>query len=103
LRTSLTHPHRTTFTNANNTTKPKTIYNGQNQVIDEGCSYPIQQGAKLSRADVHTFRHNDANDLAALLKRLDAEAKRARAKPSVRRMIVVEGVYGNTGEVAPLR
>lgn len=46
--------------------------------MDEGCSYPIQQGAKLSRARVFSFRHNDAEDLAALLERLEAEQKRER-------------------------
>ncbi|GBF89694.1 serine palmitoyltransferase [Raphidocelis subcapitata] len=71
-------------------------------VMDEGCSYPIQQGAKLSRARVFTFKHNDAGDLAALLGRIEAEEARER-KPLCRRMIVVEGVYSNTGEVAPLR
>jgi hypothetical protein len=48
------------------------------QVMDEGCSYPIQQGAKLSRARVFTFKHNDADDLAALLDRIEAAEKRER-------------------------
>ena len=48
------------------------------QVMDEGCSYPIQQGAKLSRARVFTFKHNDADDLAALLARIEAEERRER-------------------------
>jgi hypothetical protein len=46
--------------------------------MDEGCSYPIQQGAKLSRARVYTFRHNDAADLEALLERIEAEERRER-------------------------
>lgn len=47
-------------------------------VMDEGCGYPVQQGAKLSRARVYTFKHNDADDLAALLARLEAEERRER-------------------------
>jgi hypothetical protein len=46
--------------------------------MDEGCSYPIQQGAKLSRARVYTFKHNDADDLAVLLERIEAGEKRER-------------------------
>lgn len=46
--------------------------------MDEGCSYPIQQGAKLSRARVFTFKHNDADDLEALLERIEAEERRER-------------------------
>lgn len=46
--------------------------------MDEGCSYPIQQGAKLSRARVFSFKHNNADDLAALLERIEAKEKRER-------------------------
>jgi hypothetical protein len=46
--------------------------------MDEGCSYPIQQGAKLSRARVYTFKHNDADDLAALLDRIEGGERRDR-------------------------
>ena len=47
-------------------------------VLDEGVSYAIQQGAKLSRARLHWFKHNDVADLAALLKRIEAEEARDR-------------------------
>lgn len=47
-------------------------------VVDAGCGYPVQQGAKLSRARVFTFKHNDADDLEALLARLEAEERRER-------------------------
>ena len=46
--------------------------------MDEGCSYPIQQGAKLSRARVFAFKHNDAVDLEALLERIEADEARDR-------------------------
>lgn len=48
-----------------------------------------------------TFRHNDVEDLEAVLKRVAAEDRRLR-RPLNRRFILVEGIYANTGEVAPL-
>lgn len=71
-------------------------------VLDDGVSYPIQQGAKLSRARVRYFRHNDMQHLEELLQQLEAEERAARA-PLCRKMIVVEGVYANSGDVAPLQ
>eukprot|EP00878_Enallax_costatus_P024172 GHUV01025771.1.p1 GENE.GHUV01025771.1~~GHUV01025771.1.p1 ORF type:complete len:375 (+),score=92.27 GHUV01025771.1:543-1667(+) len=71
-------------------------------VLDEGVSYPIQQGAKLSRARVHWFKHNDMQDLARLLQHIQQQEQRERA-PVCRKMIVVEGVYANSGDVAPLQ
>lgn len=45
-------------------------------ILDEGVSFPIQQGAKLSRARVHWFKHNDVADLAKVLAKVEAaEAK----------------------------
>uniref|UniRef100_A0A383WDB8 serine C-palmitoyltransferase n=1 Tax=Tetradesmus obliquus TaxID=3088 RepID=A0A383WDB8_TETOB len=71
-------------------------------VLDEGVSYPIQQGAKLSRARVHWFKHNDMASLEALLQQIEEDERRERA-PLCRKMIVVEGVYANSGDVAPLQ
>ena len=67
----------------------------------QAASYPVQNGCDLSRARVITFRHNDVEDLEAVLKRVAAEDRRLR-RPLNRRFILVEGIYANTGEVAPL-
>jgi serine palmitoyltransferase len=89
-------------------------------VLDEGCGFAIQQGALLSRARTHWFRHNDVDDLARVLERADQEQRGgggggggggnnnnndddAANKPKRRKMIVVEGVYANSGDAAPLR
>lgn len=48
-----------------------------------------------------TFKHNDVADLQAVLERIAAE-DRAHRKPLNRRFIAVEGIYANTGKVAPL-
>ncbi|PRW20998.1 long chain base biosynthesis 1-like [Chlorella sorokiniana] len=70
-------------------------------LCDEGVNYGIQNGANLSRAKVLYFKHNDLQDLERLLKQQEAADRRHR-KPLNRRFIVVEGIYANTGELAPL-
>jgi serine palmitoyltransferase len=95
-------------------------------VLDEGCGFAIQQGALLSRARTHWFRHNDVADLARVLELADSAADGGgrkgggkggganatnsndaadadAGKPKRRKMIVVEGVYANSGDAAPLR
>ena len=49
-------------------------------------------GARLARAEIHRFRHNDVAHLEQLL-----AASRAR-----RRLIVVDGVFSMDGDLAPL-
>eukprot|EP00889_Picochlorum_renovo_P002677 jgi/Picre1/29707/NNA_005090.t1 len=56
----------------------------------------------LSRAKVFTFKHNDVGDLEKTLAKIVAEEKRLK-KPLNRRFVVVEGLYHNTGDIAPLR
>ncbi|KAL6753741.1 pyridoxal phosphate-dependent transferase [Haematococcus lacustris] len=70
-------------------------------VVDECCAFPIQQGAVLSRASLHYFKHNDMADLERILQAIEVQERKDR-KPLTRRMIVVEGIYSNTGELAPL-
>jgi serine palmitoyltransferase len=70
-------------------------------VADEGCNYAIRNGCSLSRARVIYFKHNDVADLERILKQI-ANEDRKQSRPLNRRFVVVEGVYANTGEVAPL-
>ncbi|KXZ44729.1 hypothetical protein GPECTOR_63g54 [Gonium pectorale] len=70
-------------------------------VVDEFCSYPVQSGCTVSRARVATFRHNDVADLERVIQKLEAEEKSKR-KPLCRKLIVVEGIYANYGDMAPL-
>lgn len=70
-------------------------------LCDEGVNYAIQNGAHLSRARVLYFRHNDMADLERLLRQQE-EADRRHRKPLNRRFIVVEGIYANSGDLAPL-
>jgi len=71
-------------------------------VMDEGCSFAVRQGVELSRARVRTFRHNDPADLERVLADVDAEAARKGRKKLKLRFILVEGLYADSGDVAPL-
>ena len=71
-------------------------------VIDDGCANAVRLGCNLSRAKVVTFKHNDVADLEAKLGQIVKEEKRLK-KPLNRRFVVVEGIYHNTGEIAPLK
>ncbi|GIM13887.1 hypothetical protein Vretimale_16954 [Volvox reticuliferus] len=71
-------------------------------IYDEFCSYPIQAGCTISRARVATFKHNDMDDLIRVIEKFEAEDK-AKRKPLCRKLIVVEGIYANYGDMAPLK
>jgi serine palmitoyltransferase len=70
-------------------------------IADECVSFPVQQGLTLSRASVHWFKHNDPEDLERVIKKVE-EQERKLKKPLCRKIVVVEGVYANTGDIAPL-
>jgi len=62
-------------------------------LVDMESHASIYDGAKLSGAQVFAFRHNSAADLARKLAR----------QPAGRRcLVVVEGLYSISGDVAPL-
>mmetsp|Transcript_15665 Transcript_15665/g.47228 ORF Transcript_15665/g.47228 Transcript_15665/m.47228 type:complete len:672 (-) Transcript_15665:679-2694(-) len=71
-------------------------------ICDEAVNFPIQNGAILSRSKVLYFKHNDMADLEAVLQKVAAADKRS-TKPLNRRYIVVEGIYVNAGDLAPLQ
>jgi 8-amino-7-oxononanoate synthase len=63
-------------------------------LIDELAHSSLWTGARLSRAAVHAFRHNDAAHLAALLREHRIGRRHA--------LIVTEGVFSMDGDRAPL-
>ncbi|KAL9645000.1 hypothetical protein ABK040_004493 [Willaertia magna] len=70
-------------------------------VVDEGCNYAIKTGAHLSRSTIYYFKHNDMNDLERVLKKVTSDDK--GREPNNRRFIIVEGVYENSADIAPLK
>jgi len=72
-------------------------------LVDEGVSFALQSGVTLSRSTVRYWRHNDMAHLQRLLEEVAAEdAAAGRARAPNRRFIVVEGLYANWGDLAPL-
>eukprot|EP00052_Salpingoeca_macrocollata_P003399 m.35651 g.35651 ORF g.35651 m.35651 type:complete len:473 (-) comp13280_c0_seq1:65-1483(-) len=81
-------------------------YSKRGDVIfyDEAVSFPTQRGLIASRSDLRPFKHNDMNSLEDLLKKQAEDDKKNPKKAKVtRRFLVVEGVYPNTGNIAPLK
>ncbi|QEO18116.1 serine palmitoyltransferase [Acetobacter vaccinii] len=63
-------------------------------ILDADSHASIYDGSRLSAAQVIRFRHNDPDDLYKRIRRLDA--------PDRAKLIVVEGIYSMTGNVAPV-
>ncbi|XP_019447135.1 PREDICTED: long chain base biosynthesis protein 1-like isoform X2 [Lupinus angustifolius] len=68
-------------------------------VADEGVHWGIQNGLYLSRSTVVYFKHNDMDSLRNTLQNITSKNKRIK---KLRRYIVVEAVYQNSGQIAPL-
>jgi 7-keto-8-aminopelargonate synthetase-like enzyme len=62
-------------------------------LVDVESHASIYDGARLSGATLYAFRHNSAGDLARKL---------ARQPDPTRCLVVVEGLYSISGDVAPL-
>lgn len=81
-------------------------YSKRDDVIfyDEECSFAIQQGLVASRSQLISFKHNDMADLERLLT-LQAQLDRQDPKKAkaMRRLLVAEGLYVNTGQICPLK
>uniref|UniRef100_A0A8C9TNV0 Serine palmitoyltransferase 1 n=2 Tax=Scleropages formosus TaxID=113540 RepID=A0A8C9TNV0_SCLFO len=71
--------------------------------VDEAACFAIQKGLQASRSFIKYFKHNDMEDLERLLKDQEVEdQKNPRKARVIRRFIVVEGLYINTGDICPL-
>jgi 8-amino-7-oxononanoate synthase len=67
---------------------------GEIILLDADCHASIYDGCRLGGAEVHRFRHNDPQDLAKRLRRLE--------KRNTNILVVVEGLYSMLGDRAPL-
>jgi 8-amino-7-oxononanoate synthase len=63
-------------------------------LIDELAHSSLWSGARLSRAELHPFRHNDVDHVSALLDQYRSRFHRA--------LIVTEGVFSMDGDRGPL-
>jgi len=72
-------------------------------VVDAGANHAIQTGCRLSRSKTVTFKHNNVQDLAAVLEKVVEDDKKNPGRSlQHRRFIVVEGISAYWGDVAPL-
>ncbi|XP_015119195.1 serine palmitoyltransferase 1 [Diachasma alloeum] len=70
---------------------------------DEKVNFPIQKGLDASRSTVKFFKHNDSEDLERLLiEQAQVEAKNPKKAEKIRKFLVIEGIYMNTGLICPL-
>ena len=80
-------------------------YSKRNDVlfVDEGVHYAIQKGIEASRSTIKWFRHNDINDLERILAEQDLiDKKNPKKAKTVRRFLIIEGLYINYGDLCPL-
>lgn len=70
-------------------------------VADDGVCFSVQRGLEISRSTIRWFKHNDMADLERVLREIQEMDKKSK-KPVTRRFMVVEGIYTNSGDIAPL-
>lgn len=63
-------------------------------------NFAIQKGLDASRSIVIYFRHNDMKDLKTKLIKQAKEEK--KSNKVIRKFLITEAIYLNTGEMAPL-
>ncbi len=66
-------------------------------IFDKMAHQSILEGIYVSQASWHTFRHSDAKHLEHVLK------KTREQKPNCGILVVIEGVYGIDGDIAPVK
>lgn len=62
--------------------------------VDDAAHFSVRDGARIAGTPVSTFRHLDAADLAAQLRR--------QLRPGERPLVISDGVFPISGEIAPL-
>ncbi|CAF1485255.1 unnamed protein product [Adineta ricciae] len=80
-------------------------YSKRNDIlfVDEGVHYAIQKGVEASRSHVKWFKHNDIQDLERLLAEQEVlDKKNPKKARTIRRFLIIEGLYVNYGDICPL-
>lgn len=82
---------------------PAYAKNGDIVFYDEAVNFAIQRSLIASRSLCIPFKHNDMADLERVLAKQAVEDDKDKRKAgSARRFLMVEGIYTNTGNIAPL-
>jgi 8-amino-7-oxononanoate synthase len=79
---------------ANSGIIPALVGRGDLVILDELGHASMHMGARASRADIATFRHNDAEDLSRILATTRSRFGRC--------LVLTEGVFSMDGDRAPL-
>ena len=69
---------------------------------DNGIHFCAAVGARLTRGKERVFAHNDMVELESLLRAQEASDEKLPPAKRPRRFILVEGLYANSGDLAPL-
>ncbi len=85
-------------------TVPAFCKRGDLIIADNAIHFGLQTGLSLSRAQTHLFRHNDVSHLEAVMKEVVAGDAKNPAKARIeKRFVMIEGIYANVGDIAPLK
>lgn len=71
-------------------------------VADDQVSISVQNALQLSRSTVYYFQHNDMESLDELLAQLNETERKEKLPGIPRKFIVTEGLFHNSGDLAPL-
>lgn len=71
--------------------------------VDEKVNFAIQKGLDASRGNIQYFKHNDVQDLHKLLiKQMEVDKQHPNKTTKIKRFLIIEGIYLNTGTICPL-
>ncbi|CAG8750887.1 21966_t:CDS:2, partial [Gigaspora rosea] len=86
----------------NSTTIPALVSKGCLIISDELNHSSIVFGSRLSGAFIRVFKHNNMNDLEALLKECISQGQPRTHRPWKKIMLIVEGIYSMEGSICNL-
>ncbi|XP_018322557.1 serine palmitoyltransferase 1 [Agrilus planipennis] len=72
--------------------------------VDENISFCAKQGLLATKGREIYFKHNDVNDLEAKMHSISQleDKDKNQKKKIFRKFIIIEGIYGATGQICPL-
>ncbi|KNC48256.1 serine palmitoyltransferase 2, variant [Thecamonas trahens ATCC 50062] len=86
----------------NSTVIPALCGKGSLVISDTLNHSSIVQGCRVSGAKIKTFRHNDPDDLEAVLRHAIAYGQPRTHRPWKKIIVIVEGIYSMEGEICRL-